>query len=558
VAAGPRAKSNVAWFTTWNCRCGIAEYSRHLLDHFDGDHFDWTILASYDDQALRRDDANVIRCWGDNAASVRPLLEILNERQFDVLVLQYKIQLGFGWLSLKHFEALLAVCHSIGTHVVVVAHATDGADPAGRPVSSRMRSALATAGRILVHSEGDVARLRAFGLTNVDQFAHGFPDIVAHDGKLVRARLAVPQGSHVVGAYGFMLPPKGIDTLIEAFAMLRVSGVDATLLLVNALYPGALSQDFLATCERVALDCGVRDHVIFETRFLSDRESAELLSAADVVVFPYRDGMDSCSGAVRVGLASGRPVLCTPAAIFSDVAKIVHVLDGFTAEDICRGLQSNLAGDGRDEARALRQLAWVEAHSWRTMSLCLQEMIGKCQRRLMKQGQGWVGRYLEDLVAVQSADDVAHDCIIRLEQELRASRQASAVVERDLDAARRTLRQVEAALRQSQADLGLARAAVDRSSAELRGVYASRSWRATTVLRYGEALLDGWLRRGQPARAARLEAPQLGHAAGAEPAHPTPTPLMPPADLSPAEPKLSAEARDVRHDLERTAEQKKW
>jgi hypothetical protein len=33
---------------------------------------------------------------------------------------------------------------------------------------------------------------------------------------------------------------------------------------------------------------------------------------------------------------------------------------------------------------------------------------------------------------------------------------------------------------------------------------------------------------------------------------------MPPADLSPAEPKLSAEARDVRHDLERTAEQKKW
>ena len=104
-----RARTKVGWFSTWNCRCGVAEYSRHLLNHFDADRFDWTVLASYDDQVLGPDGGNVIRCWGINAGSVRPLLEAVSAERFDVLVLQYKIQLGFGWLSLHHFEALVAL-----------------------------------------------------------------------------------------------------------------------------------------------------------------------------------------------------------------------------------------------------------------------------------------------------------------------------------------------------------------------------------------------------------------------------------------------------------------
>ncbi|MGD9881057.1 glycosyltransferase [Reyranella sp.] len=284
-----------------------------MLNHFDADRFDWTILASYDDEVLGPDGGNVVRCWGINAGSV--------------------------------------LCHLIGTQVIVVAHATDGADLSGRPVSSRMRAALATVQRILVHCDADVERLRTFGLSaNVEMLAHGFPDIVAHDGKSVRARLGIPQDSFVIGTYGFMLPAKGIDTLIEAFSMLRPVRPDARLLLANAMYPHPISQDCLATCERVAMDRGVRDHVVLETRFLSDDESAELLSASDVVVFPYRSGMDSSSAAVRVGLASGRPVLCTPASIFSDVAAIVHFFDGFAAEDISRGLQPLLGRSGVDEA----------------------------------------------------------------------------------------------------------------------------------------------------------------------------------------------------------------
>lgn len=555
-----RAKAKIGWFSTWNCKCGVAEYSRHLLDHFDSDRFDWTVLASYDDQALGPDGANVVRCWGINAGSVRPLLEAVNAGRFDVLVVQYKIQLGFGWLSLKHFEALVALCHLIGTRVIVVAHATDGADLSGRPVSSRMRAALATVQRILVHCDADVERLRAFGLSaNVELIAHGFPEIVAHDGQSARARLGMPQESLVIGAYGFMLPAKGIDTLIEAFSDLRSTGMDARLLLVNAMYPHPVSQDCLATCENVANERGVRDRVVFETSFLSDDESAELLTASDVVVFPYRSGMDSSSAAVRVGLASGRPVLCTPASIFSDVAPIVHFFDGFAAEDISNGLQSFLGRGGADEALSRRQAAWVEEHSRRNVSLRLQGLIGTpAPSDGARRVQAWVGGYLEDLVTEQSADEVAHDRIRGLEQALRESHQAAESIGLELDKASSTLQHTRTALEQADASLRQARASIDQSNADLRAVQASRSWRVTAPLRFCEAMLRTWLRGAGQAEAPQPDAPQPDAPRPGGPANDG----LPVADsarpATNAEDGLSAEARDVRRDLERMAERRKW
>lgn len=552
-----RARTKVGWFSTWNCRCGVAEYSRHLLNHFDADRFDCTVLASYDDQVLGPDGGNVVRCWGINAGSVRPLLEAVSAARFNVLVLQYKIQLGFGWLSLQHFEALMALCHLLGTRVIVVAHATDGADLSGRPVSSRMRAALATVERILVHCDADVERLQAFGLSaNVELLPHGFPDIVAHDGKSVRARLGIAPASFVIGAYGFMLPAKGIDTLIEAFSMLRSARPDARLMLVNAMYPHPISEDYRATCERIARDRGVRDQVVLETRFLSDDESAELLTAADVVVFPYRSGMDSSSAAVRVGLASVRPVLCTPASIFSDVAPIVHFFDGFEAEDISRGLESFIADGGADEARSRRQAAWVEEHSRRNVSLRLQGLIGKpAPSDGTRRDQAWVAAHLQDLVAGQSANDVAHDRIRKLEQALREAQGAVEPIRRERDAAASTLEHTRSALAQADAALQQARTTIDQSDAALHAVQASRSWRATAPLRYCESVLRSWFRGRAQAEAVHQDAAQPRAGGTAEGAPPVSASMAP---ACAAENELSAEARNVRLDLERMAERRKW
>ena len=87
------------------------------------------------------------------------------------------------------------------------------------------------------------------------------------------------------------------------------------LLLVNALYPVAESKVLQETCNRLIDALGLRDQVLMINEFLEDEESLALLECADLIVFPYQTTGESSSAAVRTGLASGRPVACTPLPI---------------------------------------------------------------------------------------------------------------------------------------------------------------------------------------------------------------------------------------------------
>ena len=72
------------------------------------------------------------------------------------------------------------------------------------------------------------------------------------------------------------------------------------------------------------------------------RKSLFLLSACDAIVFPYQQSEESASGAVRLGLAAGRPVLTTPLPIFADLSEIVYQLPGTEAWEIAEGIISLL------------------------------------------------------------------------------------------------------------------------------------------------------------------------------------------------------------------------
>src|ERR1700693_4450734 len=121
----PQPSIRVGWFSTWNSRCGIAEYSKNLLNEFDTERFDWTVLASQNDLLVVPDSGRVIRCWTNSDGSAGHLLAILLREHFDVLVIQFKIQADFGFLSFFHLEAIIACCHCVGTRVFLILHATD-------------------------------------------------------------------------------------------------------------------------------------------------------------------------------------------------------------------------------------------------------------------------------------------------------------------------------------------------------------------------------------------------------------------------------------------------
>ena len=106
----------------------------------------------------------------------------------------------------------------------------------------------------------------------------------------------------MVATFGFLEPHKGLATLLEAAAAVG----DVELLLIGSTR-AAWADEWLA-----GLDPAVPVRRVAE--FLEESEIARRLAAqADVLVFPYaQPRFAAVSGAARVGLASGVPVLTTP------------------------------------------------------------------------------------------------------------------------------------------------------------------------------------------------------------------------------------------------------
>jgi D-inositol-3-phosphate glycosyltransferase len=104
--------------------------------------------------------------------------------------------------------------------------------------------------------------------------------------------------------FGLLAPSKGIDDLIEAFALVRQS-CDAKLLIAG--YPTKhINIDELKK-KIAALD--LTDHVFLDLRYIPLEEVGALMGLATVAVYPYRSSTQS--GALQVAYTFGRPVIAT-------------------------------------------------------------------------------------------------------------------------------------------------------------------------------------------------------------------------------------------------------
>jgi glycosyltransferase involved in cell wall biosynthesis len=153
----------------------------------------------------------------------------------------------------------------------------------------------------------------------------------------------------VVATFGFLEPYKGTDRLLAAAAALG----DVELLLIGSCREAWADEWF------ASLDLPVPVRRV--TAFLPEDEIARRLAAeADVVVFPYAPPrFAAVSGAVRVGLASGVPVLTSPTTWFSDLRDATLQTDDLAA-GIARLLDDTALRD--DLTAAARD--HCHAHSW--------------------------------------------------------------------------------------------------------------------------------------------------------------------------------------------------
>lgn len=311
------SKPSVDMVTTWNNKCGIAEFTRYYIENSNL-CVDYRVFPDTGHVLLRPDEDYVEkRVWhqAHDNDYIPELISALKCSSSEIVHVQYNL----GFFSVLALARLCkALCKT--KKVIVLFHAT-------RMIPERITdktreeviSGLNTAFCLVVHQETDAELLQQIGIN---------PDLitVVPLGQLVYPSRSTEEArhimgiksNHVVGSYGFLLPHKGVEKTIRAIALLKKKYPDIIFVASCAIYDVDSSRNYYQQCRETVSRLGLENNVLLFTDFLAPEESIILLQACDVEAMVYDPTNESASGAVRFCVAAKRPLITTRQNIFKE------------------------------------------------------------------------------------------------------------------------------------------------------------------------------------------------------------------------------------------------
>jgi glycosyltransferase involved in cell wall biosynthesis len=340
----------IGFVTSWNSRCGIAEYSRYLATSLPKSSR-FVIFANHVRETTRSDEPFVVRCWdpSDNHDAIENLVRIIVASGVDAVSLQF----NFGFFGPAQLDRLVEGLRRQGIPTAITLHAVRHDN------FTRIRPALSKAAFCICHRASDVEAVRALGVDQVLLRRQGIAS-----SQLGRPRNSKPGTPFVVSCFGFFLPPKGIYQLIQAFALVRNAQPLLRLKLLNALYPIPESAAYAAACLGLVQQKGLGPHVSVTTAFLEHEEILEELAASQLVILPYLHSTESSSAAGAFAVASLVPVLCSDLSIFDELGNVVHRFPAGNVTALANKIleladdAENLNRYRQQQEQLVRTLAW--------------------------------------------------------------------------------------------------------------------------------------------------------------------------------------------------------
>lgn len=358
---------NIGWITTWNTRCGIATYSKHLIEQNSKNNI--TIFApECDANDLENvDENNVIRCWKlDNEDDLSLLQQKIIESNLDILVIQQNTYF-YKYESLNNLITNLKSCGNKNNNLVITMtmHSTLPPDYDQGKNLIYIEQSLNLLDRIMVLSINDVNRLKNItSIDNITLIPHGISDVEAknikHDEPFFNS------SKKIIATYGFALPHKGLLELLEAFSNLSKKYDNLNLLFQSAEYPNPISTKIIDQIKQRINELNLNDKIRIDNRFLTDTESVSYLSETDLIVFAYQNTGESTSGAVKMTFGANVPIMVSPLPIFDDVKPAVEFLPGTSVSDIEKGIEKFLSGQRQHTPEEVKK--WKNEHTFPIVS----------------------------------------------------------------------------------------------------------------------------------------------------------------------------------------------
>jgi glycosyltransferase involved in cell wall biosynthesis len=237
--------------------------------------------------------------------------DFLNMQNIDLVCLQHEFGI-FGGPAGSHILTLLRGLHM---PVVTTLHTVLTNPTADQQLV--MDELVQLSDRLVVMSERAAQYLQTIYKVpgdKIDLIPHGIPDVSFVDPNFYKDKFNV-EGKQVLLTFGLLSPNKGIETVIKALPKILEINPDVVYLVLGATHPNVIRQQgesYRQSLEKLAIELGVKENVIFNNQFVSLDELVEFIGAADIYITPYLDPYQIVSGTLAYTVGAGKAVISTP------------------------------------------------------------------------------------------------------------------------------------------------------------------------------------------------------------------------------------------------------
>jgi glycosyltransferase involved in cell wall biosynthesis len=283
--------------SSWNVRCGIAEYTRNMILAMDHPA---KIFSKTEDQYLQVDEPFVVR-YGDDYCN--GLAEAVLKEKIDTLSIQHHQSL---FSPQGDFRREMNELYGMGVDTVItIHHVFEDIDT----------TALSMARLIIVHDRHTKIFLADRGvpvgkINVIRHMAYPFSKLTI---KEAREKFDLPEKPFIVGSSGFLFPHKQFDKILHILPQIGMAvGMKPVYYMLTPLHPDPASTKYLEIIRNNIQSLSLEPYVHLDTNFYCEEETVDRLAACDVIVLPHADTAGSgISASIMLAISSGRPIFTT-------------------------------------------------------------------------------------------------------------------------------------------------------------------------------------------------------------------------------------------------------
>lgn len=306
-------------------RCGIATYT-HFLSHslLNNPDVKVFIIAERGARPVVDHNFQCLPCFTRRGAYGDEILPMIEKLAPDVVHFQWVADIfGIGERFLDLLRRLeTRACKKVLTMHTV--HTLETVDYAGTDVNiedyhCRIGDLV---NKIIVHHDNSMKKIlirEGVGEEKIEVIPHGTRLLERKDPREAKEKLGFPRDSQIILSFGFINQLKNVQVLIEAFRLVLEKISSAYLFIAGC--PSQGEEEYLSLVKEEAQKLKIIDHIKLSESFIPEDEVPFVLSAADVIVYPYHQTYGSASGTVHLGIGAGKPIVCSRIRKFEEVGK---------------------------------------------------------------------------------------------------------------------------------------------------------------------------------------------------------------------------------------------